>query len=50
MISDEQNSTIQKLSSYGINISQFIRQAIKEKIERDYKYIKIKKQKVKAPF
>ena len=38
------------LESYGINISQFARLAIKEKIKRDWKNIKIKEETIKMPF
>ena len=34
----------------GINVSQFIRLAIKEKLQRDWKQIKIKQEKTNTPF
>ena len=43
MISDKQAESLNILKSYDINISQFIRQAIKEKIKRDWSKIKLKK-------
>jgi len=35
-----QEETFKTMESYGVNISQFIRQAIKEKINREWKNIK----------
>ncbi len=35
-----QEQTLKKMESYGVNISQFIRLAIKEKIDREWKDIK----------
>lgn len=35
-ITDIQHSTLKKLDSYGINVAQFIRDAISEKIKREY--------------
>ena len=51
MISEKQKETLSILSNYGINLSQFIRQAIKEKIKRDWKGIKLKKERkdINAP-
>ena len=40
MISEEQANTLAILKEYDVNVSQFIRQAIKEKIKRDWKHIK----------
>ena len=37
-----QVKSLDKLEEYGVNVSQFIRQATKEKIEREWKQIKIK--------
>ena len=45
-----QMQSINILESYGINISQFARLAIKEKIKRDWKNIKIKHETIKMPF
>lgn len=45
-----QMQSINILESYGINISQFARLAIKEKIKRDWKNIKIKQETIKIPF
>ena len=49
-ITDKQLETIKILKSYDVNISHFIRLAIKEKIGRDWKSIKEKKERVKLPF
>ncbi len=48
--SDEQINSLNKLKDYDVNISQFIRIAISEKIKRDWKQIKEKKELVKLPF
>ncbi len=50
MISEIQAQSLDKLKQYDVNISQFIRQAIKEKLHRDWKQIKEKKTKFKVPF
>ena len=47
---DKQAKSLQKLKDYNVNVSQFIRQAIAEKIKRDWKQIKEKKERVKLPF
>jgi hypothetical protein len=39
-ITEEQSDSLKVIESYGINTSQFIRLAIKEKIKRDFKKIK----------
>jgi hypothetical protein len=38
------------LEDYGVNVNQFIRQATKEKLSRDWKQIKESKLKSKCPF
>ena len=48
--SDEQINSLNKLKDYDVNVSQFIRLAIAEKIKRDWKQIKEEKQRVKLPF
>lgn len=48
--SDVQLNSLRKLVEYNVNISEFIRQAIKEKIQRDWKSIKEQKEKFKQPF
>ena len=39
-ITKEQKESLKIIESYGVNVSQFIRLAIKEKIKRDFKKIK----------
>ena len=46
----QQAESLQKLKYYDVNVSQFIRIAIAEKIKRDWKQIKEEKQLVKTPF
>lgn len=45
-----QKLAFEKLEQYDVNVNQFIRQAIKEKLQRDWKEIKDKKEKIKLPF
>ena len=47
---EKQAESLQKLKDYDVNVSQFIRIAISEKIKRDWKSIKEKKERVKLPF
>ena len=48
--SKQQSESLKKLKDYDVNISQFIRIAISEKIKRDWEQIKEKKERVKLPF
>lgn len=48
-ISDTQLSTLQKMKSYNVDVGQFIRDAISEKIKREYKYL-LPKPKNNCPF
>ena len=48
--SEKQAESLQKLKDYDVNVSQFIRIEIAEKIKRDWKQIKEKKERVKLPF
>ena len=50
MISETQAKSLKKLKEYNVNVSQFIRQAIKEKLKRDWKEIKEKHERIKMPF
>ena len=50
MISEIQAQSLDKLKTYDVNVSQFIRQAIKEKLKRDWKTIKESKNKEYCPF
>lgn len=45
-----QSESLKIIESKGVNVSQFIRLAIKDKIQRDWKQIKIKQEKVRTPF
>jgi predicted CopG family antitoxin len=49
-ITDTQYNTLIKMKSYNIDVSNFIRQAIKEKINREYKELKPKPKKEYCPF
>lgn len=49
-ISKTQKLTLGKLKVRRVKVSEFIRIAIKEKIERDYQELKIKEPKIKCPF
>jgi hypothetical protein len=45
-----QFDTLKKLESYNIKVCQFIRDAVKEKIQRDYNDLLPKPKKVECPF
>ena len=45
-----QSESLNILELKGINVSQFIRLAIIEKLQRDWKQIKIKQEKTNTPF
>lgn len=45
-----QKLAFEKLEKYDINVNQFIRQAIKEKLKRDWKIIKESNKKEYCPF
>ena len=49
-ISEQQHKTLIKMKSYNIDVSQFIRQAIKEKIDREHQDLKPKPKKEYTPF
>jgi len=49
-ITPTQDETLKKLDSYKINVAQFIRDAISEKIKREYKDLIPKPIKFKIPF
>jgi hypothetical protein len=49
-ISKMQRQSLIILESKWINVSQFIRLAIKEKLQKDWKSIKEKSEKIKYPF
>lgn len=50
MISKKQAESLAILKSYDVNVSHFIRIAIKEKLAKDWKTIKEKKETTKCPF
>jgi hypothetical protein len=43
----DQKKSFEKLEQYGVNVNQFIRSAIREKIQREWKQIK---QRAECPF
>lgn len=49
-ITETQHNTLKKLDSYQINVADFIRTAIQEKIKRDYKELIPKPKKYDCPF
>lgn len=49
-ISKEQKQTLDKIKERGFVIQMFIREAIKEKIQREHKELKPKPKKQKCPF
>jgi hypothetical protein len=48
--SEVQDNTLNKLASYKVNVAQFIRDAIAEKIQREYKDLLPKPKKEYCPF
>ena len=49
-ITETQHQTLKKLDSYKINVAQFIRDAIQEKIQREHKDLIPKPKKEYCPF
>jgi hypothetical protein len=47
---ETQMNSLNILQNYGVNINQFVRLAVKEKLQKDWKEIKEKKEKIKYPF
>lgn len=47
---ETQMNSLVILENYGINVNQFIRQSVKEKLQKDWKQIKESKNKDKCPF
>jgi hypothetical protein len=47
---ERQRIAFKKLEDYDVNVNKFIRDAIAEKLKRDWKMIKEKKTKFKVPF
>lgn len=48
--SEVQMNSLAILESYGVNVNHFIRLAVKEKLQKDWKTIKEKKEKIICPF
>ena len=48
--SKKQNETLEKLKSMNVNVPRFVREAIAEKIKRDWKKIKEKNTKSECLF
>lgn len=46
----QQKESLKTLEKYGVNVNEFIRIAIREKLNRDWKMIKERKEKIKLPF
>jgi len=49
-ISETQHKTLQKMKSYNVDVAEFIRNAIKEKIQREYQDLIPKPKKEYCPF
>ena len=49
-ITEDQHKTLQKMKSYNVDVGNFIREAIREKIQKEYLYILEKKKKNEDPF
>lgn len=47
---ETQRRSLATLEKYGVNVNQFIRQAVKEKLKRDWPAIKEHQEKIKLPF
>ena len=48
--SEVQMNSLAILENYGVNVNHFIRLAVKEKLQKDWKTIKEKKEKIICPF
>jgi len=49
-ISETQLKTLQKMKSYNVDVAEFIREAISEKIKREYQDLLPKTKKEYCPF
>ena len=49
-ISETQLKTLQKMKSYNVDVGNFIREAIQEKIKREYQELILKSKKLECPF
>jgi hypothetical protein len=48
--SETQMNSLSILENYGVNVNYFIRLAVKEKLQKDWKIIKEKKERIYCPF
>lgn len=46
----QQKKSLNTLEKYGVNVNDFIRIAVKEKLQREWKIIKEKKERINMPF
>jgi len=46
----QQKKAFETLEAYNVNVNDFIRSAIKEKLQRDWPEIKSEKERIKLPF
>lgn len=46
----KQKKSLKTLENYGVNVNDFIRIAIREKLHRDWKSIKEEKERMRLPF
>ena len=49
-ITETQHKTLVKMKSYNVDVGDFIRNAIKEKIKREYLYLIPKEKEIVCPF
>jgi len=49
-INEIQLKTLQKMKSYNVDVGQFVRDAISEKIKKEYANLIPKQKKIKCPF
>ena len=49
-LTKQQVESLEILESYGVDVARFIRDSIREKLKREWKSIKEKKENVKLPF
>lgn len=47
---ETQRQAFETLEKYDVNMNRFVRDAVKEKLKRDWKQIKEKKERIKLPF
>ena len=43
-ISEEQHNTLVKMKSYNVDVGKFIREAVRDKINKEYKYLTAKQE------